>query len=68
MSESAQRPSEELLNRLFEGKRALHEAQRMLSLPEKVRQLLDLQKIAYEILRARGVELRPWERPWDIEP
>ena len=21
-----------------------------------------------EILRSRGVELRPWERPWDVEP
>ena len=68
MSESPQRPSEELLNRLFEGKRALHEAQRMLPLPEKLRQLLELQRISYEILRARGVELRPWEKPWNVEP
>jgi hypothetical protein len=54
--------------RLYEGKRALHAAQRALPLPEKVRQLLELQKIAYEILRSRGVELRPWEKPWDVEP
>jgi hypothetical protein len=68
MTETPARPSDELLASLHEGKRELHEAQRELSLPEKVAQLLELQKIAYEILRSRGVELRPWEKPWDIEP
>jgi hypothetical protein len=67
MTQTPQRPTEELLARLYEGKRALHAAQRSLPLPEKVRQLLELQKIAYEILRSRGVELRPWEKPWDVE-
>ncbi|MGH9421654.1 MAG: hypothetical protein ACRD3J_16880 [Thermoanaerobaculia bacterium] len=68
MNETPARPSDELLARLYDGKRALHTAQRHLPLPEKVRQVLDLQKITYEILRARGVELRPWERPWEVEP
>jgi hypothetical protein len=68
MTETPARPSDELLARLHEGKRSLHAAQRSLSLPEKVRQLLELQKIAYEMLRSRGVELQPWERPWDVEP
>jgi hypothetical protein len=68
MNEQPSRPSDELLARLFEGKRALHAAQRALSLPEKVQQLLELQKITYEILRARGVELQPWQKPWDVEP
>jgi hypothetical protein len=68
MTDTPARPTDELLARLYEGKRALHAAQRALPLPEKVRQLLELQKITYEILRSRGVELRPWERPWDVEP
>jgi hypothetical protein len=67
-SEIPARPTDELLARLVDGKRALHAAQRALSLPEKVEQLLDLQKITYEILRARGVELRPWQKPWNVEP
>lgn len=68
MTESPGRPSDELLTRLYEGKRALHAAQRALPFPEKVRQLLELQKIAYEILRSRGVAMQAWQRPWDIEP
>jgi hypothetical protein len=68
MSESPARPSDELLARLYEGKRALHAEQRALPLPDKIRQLLELQKIAYEIFRSRGVALRWWEKPWDIEP
>ena len=61
------RPTSELLEQLRAGKRDLHAAQRELSLPEKVRQLLALQKIDYEIRSARG-ELQPWQRPWEIEP
>lgn len=62
------RPTPELLERLRAGKRELHAEQRDLSLPEKLEQLLALQRIDYEIRRARGGELQPWERPWDIEP
>jgi len=68
MNETPARPTDELLARLFQGKRALHAVQRTLSLPEKVAQLLELQKVAYEILRARGVALQPWQKPWDVEP
>ena len=68
MNETPARPTDKLLARLFDGKRALHASQRELSLPEKVAQVLELQKIAYEILRARGVELKPWQKPWDVEP
>lgn len=68
MTEPGARPSEELLARLQAGKRALHAAQQALPLPEKIGQLLELQKIAYEILRSRGVAMQPWERPWDTEP
>jgi hypothetical protein len=68
MADTPARPGEELLDRLYEGKSALHATQRALPLPVKVQQVLELQKIAYEILRSRGVELRPWEKPWDVEP
>jgi len=61
------RPTPELMERLWAAKRAMHEAHRALPLKEKVRQVLELQKIDYEIRRRRG-GLRPWEKPWDIEP
>jgi hypothetical protein len=65
---SRARPTPELLESLRAAKRELHAEQRELPLQEKVRQLLELQKIDYEIRSKRGDELRPWERPWDIEP
>lgn len=54
---SRPRPTAELVERLRAGKRALHAEQRELSLPEKLQQLLALQKIDYEIRTARGDEL-----------
>jgi hypothetical protein len=36
-------------------------------LPEKVRELLELQRIYCSIVSLRR-PLRPWERPWEIEP
>lgn len=68
MATQRSRPTTELLERLREGKRQFHEAQRELPLEEKVRQLLELQKIDYEIRRSRGDQLQPWEKPWEIEP
>ena len=62
------RPTPELLERLRAGKRELHAEQRELSLPEKIEQLLALQRIDYEVRRARGAQFQPWELPWDIEP
>lgn len=62
------RPSPELLAGLREGKRALQAQQRELPLPEKIRQLLELQKIDYAIRTARGEKLESWQKPWDIEP
>ena len=53
--------------RIFDAKREWHRAQAQLPLREKVRILLEMQRQDYPILKARGV-LRPWERPWDIEP
>jgi len=65
---SRARPTTELLASLRAGKQDLHAAQRELPLREKIRQLLALQKIDYEIRTARGDVLEPWQKPWDIEP
>jgi hypothetical protein len=62
-----QRPTPELLASLRAGKRELHAQQRDLPLPEKIRQLLELQKIDFAIRTARGEKLESWQRPWDIE-
>jgi len=61
------RPTPELLAALREGKRQLHKEQRELSLPEKVRQLIELQKIDFAMRIARGEKLESWQRPWDLE-
>ncbi len=58
---------EELLRRLRRGKAALHRHHAALPLREKVRLVIELQRIVLPLL-ARQRPLRPWERPWDIEP
>jgi hypothetical protein len=64
---SRPRPPAELLAKLRAGKEALRERRRTLPLPEKVRQLLELQRIQVPLL-ARRRPLRSWERPWDVTP
>ena len=61
------RPSPELLGQLRAGKAALRQRRIALPLPEKIRQLLELQRIQVTFL-ARRRPLRSWERPWDVEP
>ena len=61
------RPSPELLERLRQGKIALRERRRAMSLREKVREMLELQRVTFPLL-ARYRPLRSWERPWDVEP
>lgn len=58
------RPSPELLERLREGKRRLHEAARNLSPEEKVLRVIELQKIVLPLI-ARRRPLRSHEKPWD---
>jgi hypothetical protein len=60
------RPSAELLTALRAGKAALRQQRVALPLREKVRQVLELQRLQYPLL-ARQRPLRAWERPWDIE-
>lgn len=61
------RPSEELLQSLYASKRALHAAHRALPLPEKVRHVIELQRIDYELRLQRGETPEWWQRPWESE-
>jgi hypothetical protein len=61
------RPSAELLAKLRAGKDALRRERERMPLPDKVRQVIELQKVVYPLL-ARQRTLEPWERPWEIEP
>jgi hypothetical protein len=61
------RPSPELLARLRAGKVLLRERRAALPLPEKVAQLLLLQRLQLPLIRSQR-PLRSWERPWEIQP
>jgi hypothetical protein len=58
------RPSAELLDRLREDKRRLHAAARALTPAEKVRRVIELQRIVLPQI-ARRRPLRPHELVWD---
>ena len=60
-------PSEQLLAALRRAKSDLHREHRELPLREKVRLVVELQKICLPMI-ARQRPLRPWERLWVIEP
>jgi hypothetical protein len=60
-------PPAELLEQLRRGKAALHRRHSALPLPEKVRLVMELQRIVLPLI-ARQRALRSWERPWEIEP
>lgn len=58
------RPSAELLERLRDDKRQLHAIARALSPADKVRHVIELQRIVLpQIARRRA--LRPYEVEWD---
>ena len=59
------RPTEELMQSIYASKRALHAFHRELSLPEKVRQVIELQRIDYEMRMQRGETREWWQRPWE---
>jgi hypothetical protein len=61
------RPTPELIARLRRGKEGLRRERERLPLPEKVRQVIELQRVVYPLL-ARRRALEPWERPWEVEP
>ncbi len=61
------RPSAALIAELRRGKTELRREREALSLREKVRQVIGLQRLQYPLL-ARQRPLQSWERPWDIDP
>ena len=61
------RPTSELLEKLRRGKAALRTQRRILPLPEKVRRVLELQRIHVRII-ARRRTLLAREEPWKIRP
>ena len=56
-----------LRRRSLANKAAWHREQASLPLPRKVAILLALQRQDLPLI-ARRRPLRPWERPWEIEP
>jgi hypothetical protein len=52
---------------VFDRKARWHREQASLQFREKVRILLELQRIDLPLL-ARRRPLKPWERPWEVEP
>ena len=66
-TQEATLPGTEILERLWKGKAALHRRHAALPLPEKVRLVMELQRIVLPLI-ARQRALRSWERPWEIEP
>ena len=61
------RPTSELFDRLYAAKRMLHKTRAMLPLSAKVAAVMQFQRIVLPLI-ARQWPLRPWERPWEIEP
>lgn len=59
------RVSDDTLERLRQGKRDLRAARRALTLPEKVQQVVELQKLAVRIATSRGT-LTGRERVWNL--
>jgi len=66
-SDDRPRPTPELLEQLRHGKALLRGRRRDLSLPEKVRAVIELQRACLPLL-ARQRALQSWERVWDVEP
>jgi hypothetical protein len=52
---------------IFKAKALWHRWQAGLPLKEKVRILLELQRQDLPLLKRRR-PLKPWEKPWEIEP
>jgi hypothetical protein len=60
-------PIDETLDRLRNGKRELRARRRSMSLPEKVRQVVELQRLALPLIQRRR-PLHAWERVWRLDP
>jgi hypothetical protein len=64
---SEQRFDDHAAQRMFDRKLTWHREQAALPLKEKVRILLQLQRQDLPLIE-RLRPLKPWERPWPIEP
>lgn len=64
---TAPRPYPEEIARIFEAEKEWHRRQAELPMVEKVRILLQMQRDDLPLIR-RHRALKPWERPWEIEP
>ena len=61
------RPSPELLDALREGKSTLRRRREKSDLREKIRIVLELQRLCLPVIQRRR-PLAEWERPWPITP
>jgi len=61
------RPTPELMRRLHQGKADLRAQRTRMALKEKIRMLLELQRIYWPLLK-RHRPLASWERPWEVDP
>ena len=52
---------------LRRGKAELRRQRELLPLRDKVRLVIELQKIVYPLLKRRR-PLAPWEHPWEVDP
>ena len=66
-SRSRARPSPEFIEAQREAKAAWHRQRAQLPTKEKLRLLLEMQRLLHPVIRQRR-PLREWERPWAIEP
>ena len=69
MTAQRKRPqvSPDLLKALHEGKAELHRERERLGLREKVRIVLELQRLCLPLIE-RQRPLAEWETPWEITP
>ena len=54
-----------VIRRIHEGKQHLREERKAMTLPEKVRQVVELQKATLPMIRQRR-ELKDWEEVWPL--
>jgi len=59
-------PIDEVLDQLRAGKRELRRKRVAMSLPEKVRQVVELQRIVLPAIQRRR-PLHSWERVWELD-
>jgi hypothetical protein len=52
---------------LYRSKEEWHRQQRDLPIEEKLRVLLKLQQLHYDLARLRGDKLEWWQKPWRVQ-